>query len=297
MKHVGIQPELFNGIPSRNTYTTAHTVVREVTCKTILNKSIERDYSLNCYTGCSHGCIYCYARFMEQFHPHYEPWGYFVDVKINALSVITKDIRRSPPGSVFVSSACDGWQPLEKKYELTRNCCKELLAAGFRLIVLTKSSLILRDMDVFHGKNVLLGVTVTVPDEQQARKWEPYAASVAERINVLREAKSAKLRTSIMFGPILPGISDSRESLHLLFELARKAHVDFVWTDCLNCRPRVWESLHRFLVNNSPSLLEKYRDILFDAEKRSRYRVELSRRIWQSARSAGMEHALMGAGY
>lgn len=294
MKNTGTQLELFNNTPLRNTYTAAHTVVREVICKTILNKGGERDYSLNCYTGCSHGCIYCYARFMERFHPHDEPWGYFVDVKINALSVLSKDIRRSPPGSVFVSSACDGWQPLEKKYELTRDCCKELLTAGFRLIVLTKSSLILRDMDIFHGKHVLLGVTVTIPDEQQSRKWEPHAASVAERINVLREAKSAKLRTSIMFGPILPGISDSIEVLHSLFELARKARVDYVWTDCLNCRPRVWESLQRFLVKNSPALLEKYRDILFDTEKRSRYRAELSRRIWQSALSTGMEYALAG---
>jgi DNA repair photolyase len=294
MSQFPTQLELFKNTAGQIPYVAGRTVVREVVCKTILNKGNERDYSLNCYTGCAHGCVYCYARFMERFHPHDEPWGRFVDVKINALSALSKDIRRSSPGSVFVSSACDGWQPLEKKYELTRNCCKELLRAGFKLIVLTKSPLILRDMDLFYRKNVQIGVTITTADEQQARLWEPYAGSVTERINVLKEAKAAKLHTAIMFSPILPGISDNMEALVSLFELARKVQVDTIWTDCLNCRPRVWESLQRFLIKNSPALLEKYRDILFDPEKRSCYRQELSRRIWQAACSTNMKHALAG---
>jgi len=58
-------------------------IVRETVCKTILNRSGLSDYSLNCYTGCTHACVYCYARFMQRFHPHDERWGAFVDVKVN----------------------------------------------------------------------------------------------------------------------------------------------------------------------------------------------------------------------
>jgi len=123
-------------------------VVREVRCKTVLNNSSRGDYSFNCYTGCAHGCVYCYARFMQRFHPHEEAWGQFVDVKVNAADVLRRQIKRSPPGSVFSCSACDGWQPMERQYGLTRQCCKMLVDAGFELLVLTKSELVLRDIDI-----------------------------------------------------------------------------------------------------------------------------------------------------
>jgi len=114
-------------------------IVRETVCKTILNRSGLSDYSLNCYTGCTHGCAYCYARYMQRFHPHQEPWGAFVDVKVNAVEVLKRQLRRARPGSVFVSSACDGWQPLEAEWRLTRRCCELLLERGFEVHVLSKS--------------------------------------------------------------------------------------------------------------------------------------------------------------
>ena len=68
-------------------------IVRETVCKSILNRSGLSDYSLNCYTGCTHACVYCYARFMQRFHPHDEPWGAFVDVKVNAVEVLKRQLR------------------------------------------------------------------------------------------------------------------------------------------------------------------------------------------------------------
>ncbi|NIN67172.1 MAG: radical SAM protein, partial [Anaerolineae bacterium] len=139
----------------------AHTapVVREVRCRTILNRSSISDYSLNCYTGCEHGCVYCYARFMQRFHPHPEPWGEFVDVKVNALEVLCRQLKRAKPGHVFVSSACDGWQPMERDTNLTRECCRLLLEKGFQVNILTKSALVLRDLDVWAGSKVRIGIT------------------------------------------------------------------------------------------------------------------------------------------
>jgi DNA repair photolyase len=79
---------------------------------------------------------------MQRFHPHPEAWGRFVDVKVNAVEVLRRQLRRAQPGGVFVSSACDGWQPIERECSLTRRCCELLLEYGFELHILTKSDLL-----------------------------------------------------------------------------------------------------------------------------------------------------------
>ena len=289
------QPSLFKGAP---THVSAKgrvlhgAVVREVTCKSLLNTCGVDDYSFNCYTGCGHGCVYCYARFMQRFHPHTEPWGKFVDVKMNAVDVLARQLRRRKPGSVFTCSACDGWQPVERRYQLTRRCCEMLLDAGFHLGVLTKSELVLRDLDIFEGRDVRIGVTITTPDESQAKLWEPKASSVAARLRVLTEAKRVGLETAVMFGPLLPGISDTSEAIRRLFELAAEVDVDQIWTDTLNRRPRVWPSVRSFLRRRRPDLLELYRRVLFDRAYRDDYEGKLDGRIRKAAREVGLSRRL-----
>ena len=285
------QPTLFDHDPagaSGNSVVPTGVIVREVPCRSLLNRSGINDYSFNCYTGCQHGCVYCYARFMQRFHPHEEAWGQFVDVKINAIEVLKGQLRRLPPGSVFTCSACDGWQSVEEHYQLTRRCCQLLLEAGFSLTILTKNALVLRDLDVFAGKDVSLGVTITTADEEQARLWEPSASSVAARMRVLKEAKAAGLTTRIMFGPLLPGISDTPEALRRLFALVTEAKVDRIWTDALNARPRVWPAVRELLVQHRPDLLALYRRVLFEPTYREAYKVELHQRIRQAAAEAGV---------
>jgi DNA repair photolyase len=263
-------------------------VVREVRCKSLLNRTSIDGYSFNCYVGCSHGCGYCYARFMQRFHPHDERWGEFVDVKVNAAEVLARQLRRLEPGEVFTCSACDGWQPVEREFRLTRECCRLLLKAGFRLSILTKSSIVLRDLDIFAGRDVRLGVTITVPDESLARIWEPDASSVSDRVKILRRAKSAGLETVLMFGPLLPEISDTEEALARLFTLAAGTDVDLVWTDMLNPRPRVWPSVQGVLGRHRPDLLPHYRRLMFDPAERSAYKRQLDGRIRRAAREAGV---------
>lgn len=203
-------------------------VVRETRCKTILNQTTISDYSLNCYTGCAHGCVYCYARFMQRFHPHPEPWGEFVDVKVNAFEVLARQLRRAKPGEVFVSSACDGWQPIEAERGLSRRCCELLLQHGFQLNVLTKSALVLRDLDLFAGHSARIGVTVTTLDERLRTLWEPRASGVEERFRVIEEAHRTGLSTAIMFGPLLPFLSDSQASIDGLFQRAADLKIDVI---------------------------------------------------------------------
>jgi DNA repair photolyase len=268
--------------------------VREKKCKTILNKSSISDYSLNCYTGCTHGCVYCYARFMQRFHPHPEPWGEFVDVKINAIEALQRQLRKASPGDVFMSSACDGWQPIEKKRELTRECCRLLLAHGFQVNVLTKSSLVLRDLDIFGGRTARIGITLTTLDERLRKLWEPWAASCDERIRVIQESSRAGLETAVMFGPLLPFLSDSQESINALFDLAAHMEIDVVWVDALNPRPKVWPSVAQLLHREFPDLTGSYRRILFQSVARGEYLEQLRERVYNAARRFHMTDNLAG---
>jgi len=254
-------------------------VVRETTCKTILNRSSLSDYSLNCYTGCTHGCVYCYARFMQRFHPHAEPWGQCVDVKVNAVEALERQLRRAKPGAVFVSSACDGWQPIEAERKLTRRCCGLLLDYGFQVNVLTKSALVLRDLDLLAGRNARIGVTVTTLDERLRALWEPACSSVAERFRVIEEARSARLKTSIMFGPLLPFLSDDPQTIGWLLERAADLGVDEIWVDALNPRPKVWSSVAHLLRTQFPDLYEGYSRILFDSGSREQYLAKLRQHV------------------
>ena len=267
-------------------------VVRETACKSILNRTRLGGYSLNCYTGCAHGCVYCYARYMQRFHPHQEPWGQFVDVKINAVEALKRQLRRTPPDSVFVSSACDGWQPVEARYGLTRRCCELLLERGFEVHVLSKSALVRRDLDLLAGGKATVGMTITTPDEGLAKQWEPGAASVADRWTTLAQANRQGLKTSVMFGPLLPCLSDDRASLDAFFRRAAELEIDAIWVDGLNARPKVWPAVSQLLREQYPELLDTYRRVLYDARWRESYLAELRARVVQAAAAAGVSQRL-----
>jgi len=258
-------------------------VVREIACKTILNRSKIGDYSLNCYGGCEHACAYCYARFMQRFHPHPEPWGGFVDVKINAVEILERQLRRARPGNVFVSSACDAWQPIEATRKLTRECCQRLIAHGFQVNALTKSALIRRDLDIFEGSSAQIGITITTLEPHLQALWEPYASSIEDRFQVIQQAHAAGLKTAIMLGPLLPFLSDGPESLDALFAHAADLAVDTIWTDTLNPRPKVWEAVSALLQREYPDLTERYRRILYAAPVRNAYIEGLRERIRHAA--------------
>lgn len=273
-------------------------VVRETVCKTILNASSLGGYSLNCYTGCSHRCAYCYARFMQRFHPHAEAWGQFVDVKVNAVEVLKRQLRRLPPGPVFVSSACDAWQPIESQWRLTRRCCELLLERGFSVHVLTKSARVLGDLDVFVGRDAQIGVTLITLDESLRQIWEPGADAIEERLRVLNEARQAGLVTTVMAGPLLPFLSDGQAQIEELLERIAALEVKRIWVDALNPRPRVWPAVAEVLRGHFPELRPHYQRMLFDRHGRARYLADLRARVEQAAKRLGLDDrvsACMGA--
>ncbi|MCG6534121.1 MAG: radical SAM protein [Syntrophales bacterium LBB04] len=204
-------------------------IVKETQAKSILNKSQIFDYCVNPYTGCQVNCRYCYARlFMKRYSGHREPWGEFVDVKINAAAVLRMQLQRAKRGTVWISSVCDPYQPLEAKYELTRRCLEELLEKQFPVNIQTKSKLVLRDLDLLKDfKEIEVGFTITTNDEKIARFFEPGAASVADRMKALEKLHSSGIRTFAFIGPLLPGNPEK-----LVADLA--GLVDKVFIDRMN---------------------------------------------------------------
>ncbi len=259
----------------------------------MLVKSGITDYAVNCYVGCTHGCIYCYARFMKRFTGHEEPWGKFLDARTNAPEVLAREVKRKPPGRVFMSSVCDGWQPIEKRYQLSRQCLKILIDAGFHVGILTKSKLVARDFDILEGhSNCDVSCTLTTMDEQLRFSIEPGASPTRERITVLEEACSRGISASAFLGPFMPGLSDTDEALDALISAVAPLPLSHFHADKLNPRPGVWNSIVLFLKRYHPELVELYRRLFFDESERREYCEDLGRRLREIARARGVEEKL-----
>jgi DNA repair photolyase len=160
-----------------------------------------REYTANLYRGCSHGCVYCYAPSL--IHDERE-WGGFVDVKVNAAEVLGREMRKTRKGVVFLSSASDPYQPAEATYKLTRRALEVLLRKDFPVVILTRSPLVLRDIDLLKRfKWVRVGFSISsVP----GRLFEPGVVPVERRIRSLRALGEAGIRTWVSMAPLVPGM-------------------------------------------------------------------------------------------
>src|SRR4030066_189661 len=149
--------------------------VKEIQSKTILSTSKVYDYVINPYVGCQHACSYCYARFMKRFSGHKEPWGKFVDVKINAADLLRVEINKKKRAKVWISGVCDPYQPLEAKYRLTRKCLEILARNDWPVVIQTRSPLVLRDVDILKdASNFEVGLTITTADDNIRKLFEPH---------------------------------------------------------------------------------------------------------------------------
>lgn len=181
--------------------------IREIFAKNVLTKTaIEGyDYCINPYVGCTHGCSYCYATFMKRFTGHLEPWGEFVDVKVNAPGVLRRQLRRARKGSILIGTVTDPYQPVEKHYRITRGCIEALLERQFPVNILTRSSLCVHDVDLFKKfEDISVGLSVTTDSEKIKKIFEPHSPSIQARIQVLRTLHEEGIRTYAFIGPMLP---------------------------------------------------------------------------------------------
>jgi DNA repair photolyase len=238
--------------------------VGEIRCKTILGKSGIGgvDYSINPYLGCAHGCAYCYARFMRRMGHRGEAWGSFVDVKVNALDRLRVEAPRRRKGKVLLSSVTDPYQPLERRYEMTRGILEILIDHQFPISILTKSDLVLRDLDLIRKFDICdVGFTITAFDDEIRSSFEPRASPVEARLAALRELSSKGVSTWAFIGPVLPYLTD--EGLEsLLNELA--GSVSHILFDRLNVKAGNMPDIRRVLSERYPDLKPLFESALRD---------------------------------
>jgi len=202
----------------------------EVKAKEIFTKTkLGADYVINPYVGCSHNCLYCYAKFIAKWRPtEYGKWGTWVEAKINGPELVK---GRKVRGSVFMSSICDAYQPLEKELGLTGKIL-ENLDKNTKLSILTKSDLVLRDIDILKQfKSIEVGLTINNFTGKTKELFEPGAPENQQRINALEKLKEQGIKTYAFVSPIIPGLIDLQNIID-----KTKNFVDYYWFEFLNLR-------------------------------------------------------------
>ena len=216
-----------------------------VPCRSALNRSgiPGVDAAVNPYVGCTHACVYCYASFMGRFTGHRERWGTYVQAKADVASVLARQARRAT-GTVLLSSVTDGWQPAEASCGLSRACLEALVDSRLDVAVLTKSDLVLRDLDVLTRFRDLLGAwrvrvgfSISTRDDSLAARVEPGAPPPSRRLAALQALAAAGVPCWVFVAPVLPGLTDAPEALAALVAEARRCGAGDVQVDPLTFYP------------------------------------------------------------
>ena len=208
-----------------------NTQIIEVFPKTIVNAvkspDLPMEYSLNPYQGCEHGCSYCYAR------PTHEYWGFSagidferkIMVKKNAPELLEKFFRKRNyiPKTIMLSGNTDCYQPIERELKITRKILEVCLAYRHPVSILSKNTLVLRDLDLFIKMNELnlISVALSIPtmNEDLRRKMEPRTSSAIKKLEALKILKENKIPTGAMIAPIIPGLN-SDETLNIIKKIS-----------------------------------------------------------------------------
>lgn len=262
---------------------TLSPLVRLVDVKNIINKTDvpAGDYAANPYVGCTHGCKYCYACFMKRFTNHNEPWGSFLDVKIwpqiNAQKYAHKKL--------IIGTVTDPYNPQEAQYKRTYTLLKELVGVPVSLTILTKSDLVLRDIDLLKSfANVRVGFSINTLDEN-FRGAMDNASSIAKRLNAMKVLHEQGIRTACFISPIFPGITDVPAIIDEV-----KEHCQFIWLENLNLSGNYKQVILNFIKENYPNLKDLYDQIYLKGDRT--YWVELDRSLQKLACEYGLDYVV-----
>ena len=196
--------------PERPT-TTRRAMLREILVERLLMPESRGQYYLNPYVGCTIGCGFCYVAARADMSRRLEglprmEWGRYLDVKVNAAEVLRADIERFPPGLVRMSPILtDPYLPAERRFGITRACLEVLLEGGFTPVILTRSRLVTRDLDLLRRfPAAAVGFSIPTDDDRQRQTFEPGADPIAERLAALEACRQAGLTTFAVVQPMLP---------------------------------------------------------------------------------------------
>ena len=229
------------------------------TAKSLLTRS----NGMNLYRGCAHGCVYCDSRSAcYQFTHPFED----IEVKQNAAELLEEILRKKRKRIVIsTGSMSDPYQPCERELKLTRRCLELIERYGFGASVLTKSDLVLRDIDLFDSINRkakgVLQMTLTIVDDQLSRILEPNVCTTSRRYEVLKKFQERNIPAVVWMTPILPFLTDTEENMRTILEYCFDAGVKGIvlWNAGLTLREGDREYYYRALDRHFSGLSAEYR--------------------------------------
>ena len=258
--------------------------IQEIVVRTILGSSQIADYTINPYIGCSHACAYCYAYYYtRRIYGIRDPWGTYVYIKKNAPALLRAEMKYKDPGSIYLSSLTDPYQPLENTRRTTRKILDVIAEYDWPVIVQTKSALVTRDLDILSRmSSVTVGFTIITADERLRNFLEPGASPIAARISALQRIKEEGIKTFVFIGPIMPGtkIRDIAKIVELTLE-----HADLYYFDRLNVKPYMWYNMERKLPS---SLVDFYKTMIA-----SGYYNTIKKEIEELAKDLGIDYVIL----
>jgi DNA repair photolyase len=286
--------------------------VRSVLNRTASKRMIWLAYSINPYRGCEFGCRYCYARYTHEFlapgekadEPSTaqpvdfrdpEAFERVIFLKQNAAWLLEQDLKRVDPAQqIALGTATDPYQPIERKARITRSLLEVFARKqGYRLGIVTKSTLIERDIDLLleiGRKNKLtIHITITTPDAKLARKLEPRAPRPDLRFATVRRLREAGLRTGILCCPLLPGITDSEKAIDGMARRAASFGASFFAGNPLFLKPCSRPTYFQFVRDHFPKLAADYEKRFANRDFAARpYQQQLAEMVARACRKHGL---------
>ena len=240
---------------------------RSLLNRCISNRRLPFTWTINPYRGCEFACKYCYARYTHEFMEMRDgaEFEQKIYVKQHTAELLRRDLRRVEPGeAIALGTATDPYQPAERRYEVTRGILEEFARhRGFELGIVTKSDLIVRDLDLLRAlalNNALsIHITVTTMNVELARILEPRAPRPDLRIDAVRQLSEAGINVGVSSSPVLPGITDSALGLEDVVRAAAAAGARHIFAGPLFLKPCSAAIFLPFLAKEFPHLLENYR--------------------------------------
>lgn len=239
---------------------------RSIVGKTVSRRGLPFTHTINPYRGCEFACRYCYARFTHEFLEIRNPdeFEHRIYFKQNAAWLLEQELARLRPGTeIALGTATDPYQPLERKERITRSLLEVFAKKrGFGLGIVTKSTLIARDIDLLHQisarHKLTVHLTVTTMNPRLARLLEPRAPRPDLRMRTLARLREAGIRAGVLCSPLMPGITDTRTSIGAVARAAAAAGANFFAAGALFLKPCSQPVLIRFVKDHFPEKLADY---------------------------------------
>jgi DNA repair photolyase len=243
--------------------------VVEIGCKSVLNRvrNMPFAWSINPFQGCFHQCVFCYARATHRYREldGVAAWGARLTAKVNAPAVLRRELARPSWRNehVAIGTATDPYQAIEGRYRITRGILAELARAATPAHLITRSPLIVRDLDVLTelARAAAFSICVSLPtlDADLARRIEPTVAPPRQRLRAVRRLADAGIRVGVAVAPVLPHLTDAPAALREVIAAAAEAGASFAWHGVLNLGDVTRDAYFDYLATDQPQLVATYR--------------------------------------